>query len=185
MGVERSMNTAKKVWRHFLTVCRHKHIVFRECKACGIAWRGFWHDMSKFSPTEFIPSAKYFQGDRSPTEAEKDAIGYSAAWMHHKGHNPHHWEYWTEFDDNGGNVVAHRIPTVYVIEMVCDWIGAGIVYSKEKWTQKEPLEYWEKCRKNRYFHPETEQIIVNMLNMIAACGLEVFHVYCRSQIHVW
>jgi hypothetical protein len=58
--------------RHFKTICKHKAIVFRECRACGIAWQGLIHDLSKFSITEFSASAKYFQGNRSPIEAEKE-----------------------------------------------------------------------------------------------------------------
>lgn len=88
-------------WKHFKTICKHKAVVFKECRACGITWQGLVHDLSKFSPAEFTASAKYFQGDKSPIEAEKEATGYSAAWNHHKGHNPHHWEYWTDFDEDG------------------------------------------------------------------------------------
>ena len=76
--------------KHFKTVCKHKYYVFKECAACGLFWQGLVHDLSKFSPVEFASSAKYFQGNRSPIDAEKEAIGYSTAWLHHKGHNKHH-----------------------------------------------------------------------------------------------
>ena len=125
--------------KHFKTVCKHKWVVFKECHACGITWQGIIHDMSKFGITEFVPSAKYFQGNRSPINAEKEKNGYSIAWLHHKGINKHHWEWWTDFDDEDGKIIANKIPYKYVVEMVCDWIGAGKVYSKEKWTQEEPL----------------------------------------------
>lgn len=167
------------LWKHFQTVRKHRKIVRQECKACGIGWQGIVHDLSKYSPTEFIPSAKYFQGNRSPIEAEKETCGYSAAWLHHKGHNKHHWEYWTDFDDNG-NVIANKIPSAYVIEMVCDYIGAGKVYSKERWTQAEPLNYFNKVRAGRHFHPETERFIVKLLEIIRDKGLEEFHRVCRQ-----
>ena len=150
---------------HFKTVCRHKYYVFQECKSCGITWQGIIHDLSKLGITEFASSAKYFQGNRSPIEAEKDAIGYSAAWLHHKGHNKHHWEYWTDFDDNG-NVIANRVPIKYVVEMVCDWIGAGKAYTKEQWKQDEPLDYYNKVRAGRHFHPDTEKLILIFLEDI-------------------
>lgn len=162
------------IWNHFLTVARHKLIVFRECCACGIFWRGLVHDLSKFSPTEFIPSARYFQGSKSPIEAEKDIFGYSIAWQHHMGHNPHHWEYWIDFSDDGA-IIANRIPYIYVVEMVCDWIGAGKVYSKEAWTQHEPLAYYNKVRAGRHIHPDTERLILVFLNCIDIFGLEEFH----------
>ena len=166
-------------WKHFKTVCKHKHEVFKECWACGIGWQGLLHDLSKFGITEFASSAKYFQGNRSPIEAEKEIIGYSKAWLHHKGHNKHHWEYWTDFADDG-TIIANKIPVKYVIEMVCDWIGAGKVYSKDKWTQASPLEYYVKVRGGRYFHPDTEVLIMVMLGVINDRGLSEFHTYARE-----
>lgn len=171
----------KKYWLHFKTVCKHKWIVFKECCACGIFWQGLVHDMSKFGFTEFVASARYFQGDRSPIDAEKETIGYSMAWLHHKGHNKHHWEYWTDFDKDG-HVIANPIPFKYIVEMVCDWIGAGKTYSKEKWTQDKPLNYFDKVRPGRHFHPETERVIVTLLVLIKHCGLDDFHKLCRETI---
>ena len=167
-------------WKHFKTVCKHRAVVFCECKACGIVWRGLVHDLSKFSSVEFGPSARYFQGDRSPIEMEKAENGYSAAWKHHKGHNAHHWEYWTDFDQNG-NVVANKIPYQYVVEMVCDWIGAGMVYSGDNWNQGAPLQYYLDVRSGRHFHPETEKLILRFLICIRDDGLEEFHRMARCQ----
>jgi len=168
-----------KYWKHFKTICKHKHEVFKECKACGIFWQGLVHDLSKFGFTEFMPSARYFQGTRSPIEAEKEEIGYSSAWLHHKSHNKHHWEYWTDFDSNG-NVIANRIPVKYVIEMACDYVGAGKVYSKDQWNQHAPLNYWNKVRGGRHFHPATEELLVTMLTIIDEQGLDEFHRFCRN-----
>lgn len=166
--------------KHFKTICRHKAVVYRECKACGITWQGIIHDLSKFSIVEFLPSAKYFQGDKSPIEAEKAKNGYSVAWLHHKGYNKHHWEWWTDFDNNG-NIIANKIPYKYVVEMVCDWIGAGMVYSGEKWTQDEPLNYFWKVRAGRHFHPETQALILNFLELIKSSGLDEFHKAARCE----
>ena len=77
-------------------------------------------------------------------------------------------------------IVANKIPSKYVIEMICDWIGAGKVYSKEKWTQAEPLNYYNKVRKGRYFHEETEKLIVYFLEVIRDKGLDEFHRLCRK-----
>lgn len=166
--------------KHFKTVCKHKAVVYRECKACGIPWQGIVHDLSKFSPIEFSASAKYFQGYKSPIEEEKAKEGYSVAWLNHKGHNRHHWEWWTDFDDFG-NIIPNKIPSKYVVEMICDWIGAGMVYSKEKWTQEEPLNYYYKVRAGRHFHPETEKLIVTLLEIIRDQGLDGFHKVCRQR----
>lgn len=166
---------------HFMTVCKHKAVVFNECRKCGLFWRGFTHDLSKFSPAEFLPSARYFQGDKSPIEAEKAEKGYSAAWMHHKGHNPHHWEYWVDYGPNG-EIIANQIPYKYVVEMVCDWIGAGKVYNKGNWTQNDPIDYYNKVRAGRYFHPKTEALIILFLTCIRDDGLEAFHRLARGEI---
>ena len=169
---------------HFKMICRHKAVVYQECRACGITWQGIIHDLSKFSMVEFLSSAKYFQGDKSPIEAEKAKIGYSVAWLHHKGCNKHHWEWWTDFDDKG-NVIANKIPSEYVIEMICDWIGAGKVYGQGKWTQEEPLNYYNKVREGRHFHPETEKLIVTLLEIIRDKGLERFHELCKERYPIF
>ena len=174
----------EKYARHFRVVSKHKAVVFKECKLCGIAWQGVTHDLSKFAPTEFIASARHFQGDRSPIEDEKEKNGYSEAWLHHKGHNKHHWEYWTDFSADG-RVVAVKIPTKYVIEMVCDWIGAGQVYSGKEWDQSEPLNYFNRVRSGRHFHAETEDLLVKLLNGINDYGLDWFHSLCKQRYPIF
>lgn len=168
-----------RYWKHFKTICIHKYFVFRECAACGILWQGIVHDFSKFGLTEFISSAKYFQGNRSPIEAEKEEVGYSKAWLHHKGHNKHHWEYWIDFSDSG-EIIANEIPYKYVVEMVCDWIGAGKAYSKGKWTQADPINYFNQHRQGRYFHPKTEKLLIEFQECIRDKGLKEFHRIARQ-----
>lgn len=80
----------KKYIKHFITITKHMYYVRKFCFKCGFYKRGLLHDLSKYSPIEFFSSARYFQGTSSPIDAEKKAKGYSLAWQHHKGHNPHH-----------------------------------------------------------------------------------------------
>lgn len=170
-----------KYIKHFKTVCRHKAVVFRECKACGITYQGVVHDLSKFGIAEFVSSARFFQGNRSPIEVEKEKNKYSLAWQHHKGHNPHHWEYWIDFAFDG-SIIANEMPYKYVVEMICDWIGAGMVYSGKEWTQAEPLNYYHKVKDGRHFHPKTEKLIIQFLECINDKGLEEFHKMARERI---
>jgi len=140
-----------KYLKHLKVVLFHKYFVLVECWKRGMYWQGIVHDLSKFSPTEFIQSAKYFQGKRSPIAEAKDLAGYSAAWLHHKGVNKHHWEYWTDFYD--GEIKPIEIPLKYLDEVVCDMIGASKAYLKGKYSPSEPLEYFLKnspnwCMKN-------------------------------------
>ena len=172
-----------RYWQHFKTITKHKWYVQKFCFKCGYYKRGILHDLSKYSFVEFFSSARYFQGNRSPIEAEKDVKSYSLAWQHHKGHNPHHWEYWI---DNIGTYknTPIKIPYEYVIEMICDWLGAGIVYSKQKVDYdkpyKEPLEYYKKCRDERIFNKETQDLIEVYLVIIAEFGINYFCKYVKK-----
>lgn len=130
-----------KYLKHLKVVLLHKWYVGTECFRCGLYWQGIVHDLSKFSPTEFVESAKYFQGDSSPTIASHEANGYSKAWLHHKGRNKNHWEYWTDFYD--GEAKPIEIPMRYIAEMACDMVGAGKAYNQEPaWDYGEPLKYF-------------------------------------------
>lgn len=170
----------EKYIKHFMVISKHKFYVMKFCFKCGFYKRGIFHDLSKYGFTEFFSSAKYFQGNRSPIEAEKEENGYSIAWQHHKGHNPHHWEYWI---DNVGTYknTPCRIPYEYVIEMICDWLAAGIVYSKQKPDFKkpyaEPLKYYNAHKSERIFNKETQKIIEYYLNIIESDGINCF---CNS-----
>lgn len=150
-----------------------------ECFKCGQIWRGLLHDNSKFGVTEFISSAKNFQGTRSPIEAEKEKYGYSIAWQHHKGHNPHHWEYWIDNVGTRQNTPI-KMPYLYVIEMLCDWVGAGKVYGKGKWDCHEPYRYYLKMESERIFHSETEAFVKTMLRIMSDDGMKEFHQKARS-----
>lgn len=79
--------------KHFCTITKHRHQVIKHCFKVGIGFQGLFHDLSKYSLFEFIPGVKNYQGTRSPNEAEREINGYSAAWLHHKGRNKHHFEY--------------------------------------------------------------------------------------------
>lgn len=169
-----------KYWNHFKTITKHRWIVFLNCAHCGYFWRGLVHDLSKYSIIEFCSSARYFQGNRSPINAEKEDKGYSLAWQHHKGHNPHHWEYWI---DNLGTYKNNpvKIPYKYVVEMICDWIAAGKTYSKEKWTIKEPLEYYTKVKDTIILHEQTRNLIEQFLKEIAMTDLEGFYLMAKRK----
>lgn len=166
-----------KYIKHFKTITKHKYYVMKFCFKCGFYKRGLLHDLSKYGKTEFCSSARYFQGNSSPIDAEKIEKGYSIAWQHHKGHNPHHWEYWIDNIGTYKNTPC-KIPYEFVIEMICDWLGAGIVYSKQKPNYNkpyiEPLEYYNKCKKERIFHKETQKLIEYLLNVIAEKGINEF-----------
>lgn len=157
--------TFKNTMRHFNKICKHKWWVFYYCCKAGIPFRGFMHDWSKFSPTEFWESVKYYQGDRSPIDACKEDKGVSMAWMHHKGRNRHHYEYWMDNFDKGGE--PKKMPYKDAVEMLCDYLGAGRAYMGKNFSYEAEYNWWLKKReKPLAMHQDTLFFIDHCLNML-------------------
>lgn len=156
----------KNAWLHFKKICTHKYWVAYYCFKAGIPWRGIKHDLSKFHPIEFWESVKYYQGDSSPIDACKKAEGVSKAWLHHKGRNAHHYEYWQDNFDKGG--MPLQMPFKDALEMVCDYLGAGRAYSGKKFTYRGELEWWKNKVSNPLaMHPQTKLFITLILTQLA------------------
>lgn len=159
----------KNILKHIKLVMKHKLIVFKLCCKAGIPWRGFMHDWSKFSPTEFWESVKYYEGDRSPIMACKEDKGYSESWLHHKGRNKHHYQYWTDLSIPEKTVI---MPYEYAVEMVCDELGAGIVYNGDKWTKKTQLDYYMDKERQNLIHPQTDKFMIAALTEVSINGID-------------
>lgn len=140
---------------HLGVVMRHKWRVFINCAKCGLVWRGIWHDTSKFSPEEFFESVKFFQGNRSPLGVSRREQGYSAAWLHHKGRNKHHIEYWYD----GECTTQPLMPYKYAVECVCDKLAATRVYAGKGYSTELPLEHWMRYGRRVEGNPRTMQFI--------------------------
>lgn len=138
-------------FKHFALVMRHKWRVFVNCAKCGIVWRGLVHDLSKLSPTEFFESVKYYQGNRSPIGVCRRENGYSLAWLHHKGRNKHHIEYWTDEECT----VQPLMPYKYAVECVCDKLAATRVYAGRGYSTELPLLHWKKYGNKVGGNPKT------------------------------
>ena len=123
-----------KFWGHLKTITHHRHLVMRGCFRMGLIWQGLTHDLSKYSPTEFFAGVRYYQGNRSPNTAEREANGYSLAWMHHKGRNRHHFEYWTDLSPETRTYEPVDMPVKYLCEMVADRIAACKTYQGAAYT---------------------------------------------------
>ena len=171
-----------KAFQHFKTITRHRHEVIRNCRRAGILWQGLRHDLSKYSPTEFLQGAKYWQGTRSPNDREREVKGYSAAWMHHKGRNRHHFEYWSDYSPVDKIVRPVEMPLRYVAEMFCDRVAASKIYMGDNYTDKSPLEYFErgKARRVGRIHEKTSDLIEKMLTVLAEEGEEKAFAYIRA-----
>lgn len=157
-----------RFFQHLKTVRRHRRAVRKLCFKAGIGWQGIKHDLSKYSPSEFIAGVRYYQGYRSPQAREREVLGYSAAWLHHKGRNKHHFEYWTDFADGKRTYV--KMPAKYFAEMVCDRIAASKIYLGEKYTDASPLEYFETRTDVGGMNVETAQLLRHFLTVLKEDG---------------
>ena len=156
----------KNIFLHTSLVLRHKRRVLINCAKCGILWRGIVHDLSKFSPTEFFESVKYYQGNRSPIGACRRATGMSRAWLHHKGRNKHHIEYWLDGDCE----VHPMMPYKYAVECVCDKLAATRTYAGKSYTPDMPLLHWEKYGNKVAGNPLTMRFIGEVFEDVKAHG---------------
>ena len=154
------------IFKHFHKICTHKRWVAFYCRKAGIGWRGFKHDMSKFSPAEFWESVKYYQGTASPIDAAKKDKGWSKAWMHHKGRNSHHYEYWVDNHDNGGKPLI--MPFEDALELLCDYLGAGRAYMGKNFSYTAEFQWWKmKSEKPLAMHPVIKWFITIALADLA------------------
>ena len=178
------MNTFKRFVGHFKTVTKHRHTVIKHCKKAGILWQGLRHDLSKYSLVEFVPGVKYYTGMRSPNEGEREDIGCSKAWMHHKGRNKHHFEYWNDYSPKTKRNEAVKMPLIYVAEMFCDRVAASKIYMGENYTDASPLAYYRRGNAaQRLIHPDTAKLIEMLLVMLAEEGEDYTFAYIRHILH--
>ena len=146
--------------QHFCTITKHKIFVMKECFRAGLYRQGLLHDLSKYSWTEFSVGCRYYQGNRSPNNAEREDRGYSSAWLHHKGRNKHHYEYWIDYSlDGTGVLTGMKMPVKYVVEMFLDRIAACRVYKGDQYTDRDALEYYMNGRAGEMMHPETRALL--------------------------
>lgn len=156
--------------QHLKTITQHKIKVSWLCFRCHLFKQGLLHDLSKYSYIELKTGFKYYQGYRSPIDAEKEEKGYSLGWLHHKGRNKHHWEYWLDFGKDG--IYPCQMPVNYVIEMFCDRVAASMIYQKEKYTDSSALDYYIQGRDKILIHPNTDALIFSLLTYLSKNGLD-------------
>ena len=155
---------------HFKTITKHRHKVISHCMRAGIGWQGLFHDLSKYSPTEFLPGAKYYLGTRSPNEGEREELGYSLAWMHHKGRNRHHFEYWNDLNVQSKMYEPVKMPVRYVKEMFCDRVAASKIYQGKNYEEGQPLDYFLRGNARKKMDSDTADLLEEWLRLLATKG---------------
>lgn len=174
---------SSKAWGHFKTITKHKFMVMGYCFRIGLYKQGLLHDMSKYSLSEFIVGCKYYQGYRSPNNAEREAIGASTAWMHHKGRNKHHFEYWMDYGLSPCETVIAPVemPRKYVAEMIMDRIAASKVYAGDAYTVEFPLQYYNRSKEKMWIiHENTKEHMEYLLTMLAKKGEKETFSYIKN-----
>ncbi len=166
--------------KHFYTITKHRHKVIAHCAKAGIFWQGLLHDLSKYTPAEFCVSAKYYTGTKSPLHGERAAKGYSLGWMHHKGRNKHHFEYWTDVNPETHLYAPVKMPLKYVKEMFCDRVAASKIYRGKAYDDAYPLAYFHNEKIVSYMHPETYALIETLLTMLQAHGEKATFRYIKN-----
>lgn len=169
-----------RFWGHLSTITRHKVKVGVLCFKCGIYKQGLLHDLSKYSWVEFSAGVRYFQGNRSPIDKEKEVLGYSNGWLHHKGRNKHHWEYWIDGSQEG--VFGTQIPKRYIVEMFCDRVAASMIYHPDDYKTSFPLAFFMRNQHNYCMHPESKKLLQTLLEMYAENDLETTIRYIKKEV---
>lgn len=166
------MNIFQKFIGHARTVHEHRVMVRKLCFKCGLYWQGLTHDLSKYSPVEFWNGVRFYTGTKSPHFGEREKYGYSEAWLHHKGRNKHHAEYWQDIMPNG-QTEPIKMPNKYFVEMICDRVAASLIYNGDAYTDSKPLEYYMSHRDENQFHPDTRLELERYLKMIEIIGVKL------------
>ncbi|MCC8167792.1 MAG: DUF5662 family protein [Clostridiales bacterium] len=178
-------------WKHFRTITHHKILVMKGCFRIGLYRQGLLHDLSKYGPTEFVVGCKYYKGYMSPNNAERADKGYSSAWLHHKGRNKHHLEYWIDYgaredadesERSSRGMGGMKMPVRYVCEMFIDRISASKNYQKDAYTDESALIYYNKGKDVYMLHPDTRALLEYMLTMLAKRGEDETYAYVKREI---
>ena len=153
------------------------------CFKVGLYKQGLLHDLSKYSPSEFILGVIYYQGTRSPNAAEREKKGYSAAWLHHKGRNKHHYEYWLDYSPNAEvGLQGNKMPVRYVVEMFIDRMAACKTYYGDDYRNDSPLNYFLKNQGHYTMHEDTMELLEKLLTMLANEGEESTLRYIKKEL---
>lgn len=152
-------------------LARHKWFVFvAGLKTGAPLWRLAIHDWSKFLPSEWIPYASYFYGEKAKLQAEehddytywikaqKYYDAFDRAWLHHQHFNPHHWQHWVLREDSGDTKLL-PIPENFARELVADWMGAGRAITG-RWEVKV---WYGKNREKILLHPKTRAFVEGLI----------------------
>ena len=171
------------IFKHFMTITKHRFLVLKYCFKAGLYRQGLTHDLSKYSFTEFFSGAKYYNGARSPIGIERKIVGYSKAWLHHKGRNKHHFEYWVDFNLEEKAYKPVVMPDRYIAESFCDHLAASKVYNKKNFVPQMVIDYYYQKEKTFLpMHPITQTKFENLLKIYLEEGEKATFKYIKQNM---
>lgn len=179
------MGMIRNAAKHLKTVNHHRKLVREGCFKLGLYWQGLTHDLSKYTWPELRIGIRYYLNGESPHNGERKALGYSTAWLHHKGRNKHHAEYWIDYtagEMEERHIDGMKMPVKYLIEMFVDRISASKNYLGSKYTDAAPLAYYEKRKHYMVAHKGTRRQLEVLLHMLAEKGEEETFAFIRRSI---
>ncbi len=163
----------RKYFEYLKYVAKHKWYVYKELSKHKMYLQGIFHDLSKFRLSEFIPYARFFYNEDGSKKVKKDEVGYYkptesgdknfdfACSLHYK-RNKHHWQYWTTAQDYRG-IKIFLIPEKYIIEMICDWIGAAKAQGHDA---QSVIKWYKLNRPKMQLHETSARKIAELLMII-------------------
>jgi hypothetical protein len=179
------LNFPQRFFGHLKTIWGHKRLVRRHCFSVGLYRQGICHDWSKYSPVEFWAGVRYYTGHCSPNRIQKETLGYSAAWLHHKGRNKHHLEYWIDNAPTGDKkLCGMKMPYRYLAEMFCDRVAASENYNRGHYQLSDAWEYYRKGKDTYLMHPETRAQLEELLQMLMEQGEEKTFSYLKKRLRI-
>lgn len=179
----RYISMIKNMIGHFKTITSHKLLVMKTCFKAGMYKQAILHDLSKYKPVEFAAGIKYYRGDVSPNGIQKQKEGVSTAWLHHKGRNKHHFEYWIDYGNSlADGLQGMKMPVKYVVEMFIDRMSASKNYLKDKYNDNSPWKYYDERKDYYVIHPESRELLESLLRMLAEDGEEKTLQYIKENI---
>ena len=148
-----------RAWAHFKTITHHRRLVRKYCFRLGLYRQGLTHDLSKYSPCEFLRGVKYQQGYRHLLE---------------------YGMYYCIVENGKVFIGGGKRPLIYVAEMFCDRIAACKTYQGKQYTDASPYDYYERSLGHILIHPETAELIGKMLLVLKEEGEDAAFAYVRA-----
>ena len=181
----RAGETMNKALAHFHTITKHKILVMKECfrggaVPAGAAPRSFQIQSHRVPGGD----ADITRGPGGPNNAEREDKGYSSAWLHHKGRNKHHYEYWIDYSLDGKHLLAGYADAGPVCGGDVPGTGSLQARSIKAISTKTaiPLSIIPNGKAGELMHPETRALLEKLLHMLADKGEEETYRYIKKEV---